>query len=176
MSPSRLDDGHESPSLPASVSSDSDGFDSSRTRTAIHKAGSSDGPAKRYAFVDRWTHHRWVSWIKPRLTWPHLRPVVRSAVAVRDDRLIMGRSRAEFCQAWIGLLLQLIHPTERALGQAACECEESDPLIIDSLRFGRCFHDTTLPARRTEYRGLLEPILFQRPGVGMGACLKYHSD
>ncbi|WVR04089.1 hypothetical protein IAU60_001088 [Kwoniella sp. DSM 27419] len=46
--------------------------------------------------------HRWFSWIKPKLTRTHFKPVLRGAIA-----------------AWLGLVLLLIVPVERTLGQAA---------------------------------------------------------
>ena len=60
--------------------------------------------------------HRWFSWIPKKLTWAAMKPVIRCATAVSLE--IVGRS---LFQAWIGLLVQLILPSERALGYAACE-------------------------------------------------------
>ncbi|ORX36432.1 hypothetical protein BD324DRAFT_580777 [Kockovaella imperatae] len=60
----------------------------------------------RFFLIQKWTSaiigHRWFSWIPSRLTLAHFKPVARCAIA-----------------AWIGLLLQLIRPTEAALGYAA---------------------------------------------------------
>ncbi|WVO17917.1 hypothetical protein L204_105615 [Cryptococcus depauperatus] len=46
--------------------------------------------------------HRWFKWIRPKLTWGQLKPVVRTAIS-----------------SWIGLVLLLIVPVERALGYGA---------------------------------------------------------
>nr|XP_031859088.1 uncharacterized protein CI109_005438 [Kwoniella shandongensis]KAA5526160.1 hypothetical protein CI109_005438 [Kwoniella shandongensis] len=46
--------------------------------------------------------HRWFAWIKPKLTWGGLKPVIRGYVS-----------------SWLGLVLLLIVPVERAMGYAA---------------------------------------------------------
>ncbi|WWC87577.1 uncharacterized protein L201_002467 [Kwoniella dendrophila CBS 6074] len=46
--------------------------------------------------------HRWFSWIEPKLTWKNMKPVARGWFA-----------------SWVGLVLLLIIPVERAMGKAA---------------------------------------------------------
>ncbi|OXG24105.1 hypothetical protein C361_02654 [Cryptococcus neoformans Tu259-1] len=52
--------------------------------------------------VKRILGHRWISWIGPKLTWGKLKPVIRCAVS-----------------AWLGLILLMIVPVERAIGYGA---------------------------------------------------------
>lgn len=62
--------------------------------------------------------HRWFSWIRPKLEWTSLKPVIRCAVAVSSK--CNGSSFNMTLQAWVGWVIQLIEPSQAALGQAAC--------------------------------------------------------
>ncbi|WVQ94336.1 hypothetical protein IAU59_001415 [Kwoniella sp. CBS 9459] len=46
--------------------------------------------------------HRWFAWVKPKLTWGNMKPVLRGSFS-----------------SWVGLVLLLIVPVERAMGNAA---------------------------------------------------------
>ncbi|KAL7419840.1 hypothetical protein Q5752_005756 [Cryptotrichosporon argae] len=60
------------------------------------------GRRRAHKVWERVVTHEWISWIPPRWSWRSWQPVIRCAVA-----------------AWIGLVVQLIHPSELALGNAA---------------------------------------------------------
>lgn len=49
-------------------------------KPTIHTLGTLGGKATR--LLQRILHHRWFSWIQPRLRWPFFKPVIRCAVAV----------------------------------------------------------------------------------------------
>lgn len=63
-------------------------------------------------------NHRWFVWIPAKLTWGHMKPVIRCATAVSRNQKVA--SFADSNKAWLGLLVQLILPSERAMGYAAC--------------------------------------------------------
>ena len=112
--------------------------------------------------------HRWFVWVPKKLTWPAFKPVIRCAVAVRST-MRLTRQIALTAQAWLGLIVQLILPSERALGYAACESPKTpDANAEPSLRAGCSFHDPTLSTRGAESRGFGQSVLLHWSRMGMG--------
>jgi hypothetical protein len=76
-------------------------------------------------------------------------------------------------QAWVGLLVQLILPSEKAMGYAACASFYRDPdqvlsTMLCSLRPSGRLHDSALPPCHSEPRSLRQYVFLLRFSLGMG--------